>query len=56
MVDVLTNLQSAYLVLCDRVKIALRTQLGDEARLQHQISEVGLFANAVEMVSFCYLS
>lgn len=50
MVDVLTNLKSAYIVLCDRVKIALRTQLGDEARLNHHIDEVASYANAVEMV------
>lgn len=51
MVDIVANLQSAYVVLCDRVKIALRTQLGDEARLAHHIREVGQYAHAIEMVS-----
>lgn len=48
--DVLDHLRSAYSVLCDRVRIALRVQVGDEARLQHHISEVASYANAAEIV------
>lgn len=48
--DILDHLRSAYSVLCDRVRVALRVQVGDEARLQHHVSEVASFANATEMV------
>lgn len=50
MVNILDNLRAGYGVLCERVRIALRTQVGDENRLQHHIAEVGNFANAVEIV------
>lgn len=50
MVNILDNLRAGYGVLCERVRIALRTQVGDENRLQHQIGEVGHFANAIEIV------
>lgn len=51
MVNILDNLRAGYGVLCDRVRVALRTQVGDETRLRLHIGEVGSLANAVEMVS-----
>lgn len=46
----LSNLRSAYLVLQDRVRIALRTQLGDAERLKQQKEEVTIFMTAADLV------
>lgn len=47
----LENLRSAYVVLTERVHVALRTQLGDAARLDHHRRETLLFMQAAEQVS-----
>lgn len=55
----LNNLRTAYLVLEDRVRIALRTQLGDAARLNYQRDEALVFlasAKQVRILVKLYLS
>lgn len=51
MADQLANLRAAYHVLAERVHIALRTQVGDRTRLQHQIDEATTFLAAADQVS-----
>lgn len=46
----LNNLRTAYLVLEDRVRIALRTQLGDAAHLNYQRDEALVFLASAEQV------
>jgi hypothetical protein len=46
----LINLRSAYTVLEERVRISLRTQIGDATRLRQQRDEALLFLSAAEQV------
>ena len=47
----LNNLRAAYQVLSERVRVALRTQLGDQNRLESYMNEVRVYAESAERVS-----
>lgn len=50
MTDRLENFRAAYFVLQERVQVALRIQIGDLARLNHQRDEVLSFAQSAQQV------
>lgn len=54
MADALNNIRSAYHVLTNRVETALRTQVGDSARLGLARTEVLSLAAAAEQVRFSF--
>ncbi|KAJ8514850.1 hypothetical protein ONZ45_g7659 [Pleurotus djamor] len=47
--DLIPAFRHAFLILCEEVNLALRTQIGDRDRLATQIGRVGLFMQSVEM-------
>lgn len=52
----LANFREGYLRLERQVQLALRTQMGDAARLASQSQRVARFLSAAEEARFCYIA
>ena len=50
MSTILDNLRSAWVVLNERVNIALRTRLGDIQHLHHHLHDTAQFVQSIEQV------